>query len=707
MNTSLHSFFKKRNKAFFVLSTALFWKTTRGFSVFPGQSLVSSSFPLAPTMSTPTKKRCLSKHRFLPNTFALYTSSVDAYSCDKLVDQFTDDMWEEYRILVQDIMARDRVIKKVQADVLPSVQDFLLSRSISSIPNLSAESMHDFRQTSRIYYKDFCETKGWNKVQSEYLERCLSYTADWCAKKQFIVPAMIAWLKMRETGFVPRENTVSTFLFVLGLRPEDVLPQMVLSDVATFHDACYNPNEKTVFLRIKSLIASGHAQEAEDLLQAIPNCQKLRTFSPLVNHYCQMDKDVPHTLRILRHMRESPGVYMDVDTYVTILTSVAEQGYFNSNVSIQPNEMMIEAGFTVTGPALFDAIAQEMAQDILEFNETSAITLYSALDSALRASPKEETELTQLPAASEVTSQSTPSTVLGRVTVDHSTCICPATKAKLQLFSLTKDQRESVRDTLLEMASAQHQEFATKMKSRGKIRQDPASSSGEYALNELQKFADWVAEKNFTAIIDGPNIAYFGHAVLHYSQVARMVEYLESLGEVPLVTMPYKYCQPKFYVASINQEQVLSERDLQVIKDLKEKGQFYEVPEWCLDDYYWMIGSVVAHTRISPNEKSLPGLRPLLITNDQMRDHKLALLEPRLFRRWTSCHIVRYDYGLYEGDEWLEDRAIFLEHADSFSHEIQANPTPTGTTAWHIPIAEWSEDRPHDRFVISIGAPSS
>jgi len=278
------------------------------------------------------------------------------------------------------------------------------------------------------------------------------------------------------------------------------------------------------------------------------------------------------------------------------------------------------------------------------------------------------------------------------------------------LFSLSNEQRQRVHETLLEMASSQHEEFAAKMRERGKIRQDPASSSGAYALEQLAAFAEWVSEQNFTAIIDGPNVAYCGHPVLHYSQVARMVQYLEGLGERPLVTMPYKYCQPSFYVATIGQEQTLSDRDNQVITELQERGQFYVVPEWCLDDYYWMIASVVADpSTVAPsNGVTLPGLRPLLITNDQMRDHRLTLLEPRLFRRWTSCHVVRYGFDAWVDDEWSPNRPVSLQHADSISREIQGNPTTHGGgrgTAWHIPISEWSEGYPHDRFCISIGRP--
>jgi hypothetical protein len=70
---------------------------------------------------------------------------------------------------------------------------------------------------------------------------------------------------------------------------------------------------------------------------------------------------------------------------------------------------------------------------------------------------------------------------------------------------------------------------------------------------------------------------------------------------------------------------------------LLESGSMYVVPSQCLDDYYWMLASVTNQTNARQQDElhvsatdgagRFPGLRPMLITNDQMRDHKLELLE--------------------------------------------------------------------------------
>jgi hypothetical protein len=141
---------------------------------------------------------------------------------------------------------------------------------------------------------------------------------------------------------------------------------------------------------------------------------------------------------------------------------------------------------------------------------------------------------------------------------------------------------------------------------------------------------------------------------------------------------------------------------------LIEYGKMYSVPARCLDDYFWMLASISnqtnarqhadIHVSTTDDNGRLPGLRPMLVTNDQMRDHKLDLLEPREFRRWCSCHIVNYDIPNFEEDEW-EERRVEFHPADFFSREIQGNTHGRGGKAWHFPVTEWSEP---DRLCVWI-----
>merc|ERR1711957_345780 len=115
------------------------------------------------------------------------------------------------------------------------------------------------------------------------------------------------------------------------------------------------------------------------------------------------------------------------------------------------------------------------------------------------------------------------------------------------------------------------------------------------------------------------------------------------------------------------------------------------------------------------------------MSNDQMRDHRLDLLEPRLFRRWYSCHIVNFEFQPFVTDEYDMNNNLNLSMSDFFSSEIQCNnnnallpllsssssnhPSSTSKTstveeededvnmAWHFPVKEWDKN---DRFCVRI-----
>ena len=172
------------------------------------------------------------------------------------------------------------------------------------------------------------------------------------------------------------------------------------------------------------------------------------------------------------------------------------------------------------------------------------------------------------------------------------------------------------------------------------------------------------------------------------------------------------------YLCPFRYVQELPQAQLDIIDELTDSGKLYEVPQRCLDDYYWMLCSVSNQTQarngmdinVSLNsdrhdQERWMGIRPILITNDQMRDHKLQLLEPRLFSRWFSSHIVNYELAAFKNDI-SEEREIKFTKAGSYSREIQGNPSPSpltsngdSATAWHFPVRDWGAN---DRFCVRI-----
>lgn len=172
---------------------------------------------------------------------------------------------------------------------------------------------------------------------------------------------------------------------------------------------------------------------------------------------------------------------------------------------------------------------------------------------------------------------------------------------------------------------------------------------------------------------------------------------------------PSKYAQRAIHIR-YNFVQILDEKSAEYLERLEQEhaDMFYKVPSKVLDDYYWMIASVVGDklSDVDADESPdrFPGCRPMLITNDQMRDHKLELLESRQFRRWYSCHIVNYELSHYSDEDEWGSREVTFSAADVFSNEIQGNQLheateSTGSLVWHLPVREWDK---YDRLCIRL-----
>jgi hypothetical protein len=183
-------------------------------------------------------------------------------------------------------------------------------------------------------------------------------------------------------------------------------------------------------------------------------------------------------------MRNSPGAHMDSETYALILGTLARNGCFREDST--PIESALEAGFSAThGPRLFDDMASEMASDIMELTEASALELHKAFSQSFGLSVNSESEkagilepVNVLACADEV--------VVDRVVIDDTTALCPRTGAKLRLFVLDTAQRKRVHDTLLQMADAQHKEMIQKP---GNTKHN---DDEDYAIRELMKFSNWL-----------------------------------------------------------------------------------------------------------------------------------------------------------------------------------------------------------------------
>jgi len=515
---------------------------------------------------------------------------------------------------------------------------------------------------------------------------------------------------------------------------------LVPEEVATYHDLSTKPTESSISLRIKSLVSKGNVNSAQELLDTFKKSIaavdsddddstskeliRLRTYIPILKYYCD-NGELNHALSVFKQMQSTNGVILEPETYVLLLAAIAENRLFHENAL--PIEGVQDLGYTHShGPQLFDELVTEMANDVLEISSSSARRLCNSLaigfqteddDAGAVSNLKEVHPLKSISLSREPANSN--EVVASRVSLDRSTGLCEVTNAQQRLIILEPDQRVQLHDDLLNLSTEQSAKFAGTR----------ANDDPNRAREKLEEFSDWLNKREgepFTTIVDGANIGYymqsFDKGRFNYHQIKFMVDTLEERGENPLVVIPSKYGYNQFFASNKREHQRLDQSEIGIMNDLNARGKLYKVPPRCLDDFYWMLASVSDQTASrngqdlsvsndDPNHR-FPGTRPMLITNDQMRDHRFDLLEPRLFRRWYGCHIVNYNFTAFVLGESVANNEIGFSQADFFSREIQGNRSGNtagddnndgGTKwegqAWHFPVNDWDLD---ERFVIRI-----
>mmetsp|Transcript_57757 Transcript_57757/g.172392 ORF Transcript_57757/g.172392 Transcript_57757/m.172392 type:complete len:576 (-) Transcript_57757:1283-3010(-) len=216
----------------------------------------------------------------------------------------------------------------------------------------------------------------------------LKTVADLCAKRARAAPLEIAWEKIKEAGITPSEEAMNTFLYVvstggLGLASSisapldsfllsrdstlnqkggsilDALKPLkselsseseeihedanekrdIKEEVSVFRDILYDPTERSISVRINSLIAKGHPKAAESLLEGFESnggALRLRTFMPVLKYYCEQG-EVACALSLFGRMREISTVYLEPETYILMISTIAENGLFRQVKSICGN----------------------------------------------------------------------------------------------------------------------------------------------------------------------------------------------------------------------------------------------------------------------------------------------------------------------------------------------------------------------------------
>eukprot|EP00934_Nitzschia_sp_Nitz4_P004729 Nitzschia sp. Nitz4//scaffold205_size38804//13404//16468//NITZ4_007642-RA/size38804-augustus-gene-0.50-mRNA-1//1//CDS//3329541507//4719//frame0 len=650
---------------------------------------------------------------------------------------FGDEPWNQYVDMMTDIIENTNPRRREKTMDRDHIVNLLLSPKCHSFqPPPTPEVMKDkdaFVQYRRVQKRRYMEHYNLTYPQYEYASRILTALGSRCAKVEKSLPLLVAWQKLNEGGMSPLVGLYGTFMYSLGLMGDEGLGKQNVSDswvkrsgeylvdVATQHDLRFNPSERTVSLRMKGLIAKGEIAAAEELLDTLVDSathkkevldlkhdlkklkidiKRLRTYLPLLEHYCEIG-DVPSLLRLLNGMKNAEGVHVDLKSYAMVLGALAKCGRF------QPGATPLQGtkGLDIAadhGPKLLDDVMSRIATDFLEIPEELAQQLQRDFVAGAGSTQSADMGGAETPT---LASRDAAGNVMGRVYVDNDTGICRQTGAQLRLLTLDDERREYVHDRLLEMARLSYNEVSLSKKRK--------QADADYGYTQLEKFSKWLDTRSgepFTAIIDGANVGYHGGADIQYAQIESMFNSLKEMGENPLVIMPYRYTIPLFKLPSRNMVVQLTDQDMGLVRSLRKSGHLYVAPKMCHDDYYLILASVSnqtnargensIHVPVDNSDGRCPGLRPIVVTNDQMRDHRLKLLGQREYRRWLSCHVVTYDIERTQGDPWGAKPAVELHPADFFSREIQQNPTTSeGVTAWHIPVTEWEEP---SRYCLSI-----
>jgi hypothetical protein len=487
----------------------------------------------------------------------------------------------------------------------------------------------------------------------------------------------------------------------------------LVDEIAIYHDLIHVPTEQSINIRIRLLVSQGKAQEADALVREQSMATEglhLRVFRPVLRLHLEMG-DSASALNLFGRMMELPSVIIDVETYMYLLNGLAKNGNFRPDS--EPLKGIADAGFSSTGgPELFNEVTTFMSNEIIDIPDNLAKLFRTALAECFPEFIDDDSSpLAPLPLATAKNSNA--ALFADRVKISNESGLCPLSGVKLHLTQITEDERRDLMDRLLRLSTVSHDSYVQGRKLTGSMH---PNSAGE----NMKGFYTWLDERKgtpFTTIVDGANIGYyqqnFEHGRFSYHQIKFVVDSLQRLGENPLVILPLKYSRHTFLISDTAAgskqgfRQVLTKEELSIQQSLMEQDCVYFVPSTFLDDLYWILASISLQTKsrqgrdltVAPNDASgrWPGVRPILITNDQMRDHQVEMLGPMLFRRWYSNCIVNFNFFPFVNGRQTNNSIGFCP-ADFFSREIQRNTDASGATVWHFPL----KDKENEWFCVKL-----
>ena len=629
----------------------------------------------------------------------------------------------------------------------PQLHEAIASGSVAASSTSSECTENAREEFSKVVAKQqaaFMTHMEFDEQQHKMIEVAIGYMAGQCAKHNINGPIQLIWQKAREVGLQSKHllhtlihvssnaligksrsqqsSATPSILDLLGgadfsedgddnknnidkeevetseSTNDDLEDSSPIDEIAAFHDLLYEQTEQTVHSRIRLMVNRGDGMAAERMLLGSNVTLHLRVFTPVLGLLLEQG-EVDSSMTVYNRMQKLDSVIFDADTYIQLLAGLAENGCFRENAA--PIASAVEFGYSASGPALFDDIVGEMSEEIIEITPTSARRLYNALAKGFPTGsglkPVGTLESLKLNNNRATNGEGV---IANRVQIDRNMGICPRTGVKLSLKDLTEAQKETLKQGCRTLALERQESW---MVSHSDHRKFHAVEMADEGLDNFQEKLDIREGEPYTAIVDGANVGYymqnFDSGGFNYHQIAFVVQALEEKGETPLVILPQKYTRDFFKVGQ--KKQFLTRADKEILNYLINTDKLLTIGSGLLDDFYWILASVAKQTKScagrdltvpvgDPNR--WPGTRPVLISNDQMRDHRLGMLEPMPFKRWYSNVIVNYNFTAFFGDK-CKHKEIGFAPTNFYSREIQRNLNESDAGVWHFPLAgtvdEW------------------
>ena len=188
-------------------------------------------------------------------------------------------------------------------------------------------------------------------------------------------------------------------------------------------------------------------------------------------------------------MRDEPCVRLEPENYVLLISTIAQNGYFNN--TSQALEGAKEVGYQHGyGAKFFDELATEMAEDVLEITGASARRLYNSLAEGMNHD-EFSNDIEPIHSLAGVAQDSDPATpndlIASRVAIEKSTGQCPRSGVKLRLIKLKEHERKQLHSGLLELSEDRFEEFH-QVRNQG-----PKHSQWQNnAAAHLNRFSQWL-----------------------------------------------------------------------------------------------------------------------------------------------------------------------------------------------------------------------